>query len=329
MNKLFILYLKTIRNIYRIFYDKTKTVSDYDIIFDAQESSDLLYNAITAPEPCMIARFGGFELNVVANYLSIKEKTHSWTKFIKGEVYEWWWNQILLEHFRDNAGFFPLDDDYVCRFCELMISDSQQLDLLGSWLDNEYLLIGYPSRVKRVRLLHMEPYWAECPWTRALRGKKILVIHPFVKLIEKQYREHRTQLFKNPDVLPEFDLQTIQAVQSIGGKGGEFENWFDALQYMKDEIDKRDFDIALIGCGAYGFSIAAHVKRRGKKAVHMGGALQLLFGIKGKRWEDPNYGFGTLGKKGRYLELFNNYWIRPGVDAKPVDAEKVEGACYW
>lgn len=49
---------------------------------------------------------------------------------------------------------------------------------------------------------------------------------------------------------------------------------------MKDEIDKRDYDIALIGCGAYGFPLAAHIKRSGKKAVHLGGALQLLFGIK-------------------------------------------------
>lgn len=49
---------------------------------------------------------------------------------------------------------------------------------------------------------------------------------------------------------------------------------------MKDEIDKQDYDIALIGCGAYGFPLAAHIKRSGKKAIHLGGALQLLFGIK-------------------------------------------------
>ena len=55
-------------------------------------------------------------------------------------------------------------------------------------------------------------------------------------------------------------------------------------------LDKQDYDICLIGAGAYGFPLAAHVKRKGKKAIHLGGALQLLFGVKGKRWEDPNYG---------------------------------------
>ncbi len=175
----------------------------------------------------------------------------------------------------------------------------------------------------------MEPYWAERPWSRALKGKKVLVVHPFAALIEKQYREHRTHLFENPDVLPEFELQTIEAVQSLGGDAGQFKTWFEALHYMEEEIDKRDFDIALIGCGAYGFPLAAHVKRSGKKAVHLGGALQLLFGIKGNRWEDPRYGEDALGRKSPYLELFNEYWCRPDKDMKPVHANKVEGACYW
>ena len=73
--------------------------------------------------------------------------------------------------------------------------------------------------------------------------------------------------------MPDFDLITIKAVQSLGG-GEQFQSWFDALDWMKAEIDKHDYDICLIGCGAYGFPLAAHVKRLGKKAFHLGGALQ-------------------------------------------------------
>ena len=75
-------------------------------------------------------------------------------------------------------------------------------------------------------------------------------------------------------------------MQSIGGGKGEFATWFDALEWMEQEVDKREFDIAIIGCGAYGFNLAAHIKRKGKKAIHLGGATQLLFGITGKRWEE-------------------------------------------
>ncbi len=329
MNKIGIVFLKSCRKLYRFCFGVKILDSKTDVIQQPQRASDFIYELLISPEPCMIARFGSTEMNIVVNYLSIHENNHSWKKYITGESYDWWWHEKGVLQFREWSGFFPLDEELLCQFSELMISDAQQVDILGSWLDNEYLLIGNPPRVKRVMLLALEPYWAEQPWTRALKGKKVLVIHPFAKLIEKQYREHRIQLFRNPDVLPEFELQTIQAVQSLGGDGGQFKTWFDALHYMEDEIDKRDYDIALIGCGAYGFPLAAHVKRSGKKAVHVGGALQLLFGIKGRRWEIPNYGGDLLGRVNPYPELFNEFWCRPGDEVKPSNAQKVEGACYW
>ena len=52
---------------------------------------------------------------------------------------------------------------------------------------------------------------------------------------------------------------------------------------------KIDFDVAIIGCGAYGFPLAAKLKQAGKQAIHLAGATQLLFGIKGKRWEEYQF----------------------------------------
>jgi len=46
-----------------------------------------------------------------------------------------------------------------------------------------------------------------------------------------------------------------------------------------------DYDIALIGAGAYGFPMGCYAKQSGKKAIVIGGPLQLLFGIKGNRWK--------------------------------------------
>lgn len=210
-----------------------------------------------------------------------------------------------------------------------MIKDSKEIDILGSWRKEENLLVD-TSSIKLVHLLCLEPFHAQNPWTRALKGKKVLVIHPFAQTIEKQYTNNRNLLFTNPDILPDFELQTLIAIQSLGGKS-QFNTWFDALQYMKDEIDKRDYDIALIGCGAYGFPLAAHIKRSGKKAIHLGGALQLLFGIKGKRWTNPNYGVNSLSfiKTNYYNNLMNDFWVSPSKAEKPSNANNVEGACYW
>ena len=90
---------------------------------------------------------------------------------------------------------------------------------------------------------------------------------------------------------------------------------------MKKEIDKIDYDICIVGAGAYGFPLAAHVKRSGKKAIHLAGVTQLLFGIKGSRWEN----FIVWP----YMNLFNEHWIRPLGIEKPKNANQVEGACYW
>jgi hypothetical protein len=55
-----------------------------------------------------------------------------------------------------------------------------------------------------------------------------------------------------------------------------------------------------------------------------------LFGIRGKRWEDPNYGVKEWGiPTGFYSDLMNEHWKRPGNAAMPTNAQVVEGACYW
>lgn len=109
-------------------------------------------------------------------------------------------------------------------------------------------------------------------------------------------------------------MTAIKAVNSLRGNC-EFSSWFEALDYMKSQIEAIDFDIAILGCGAYGFPLAAHIKKIGKKAVHVGGSTQLIFGIKGKRWEGRDF--------------INEHWVSPRPQDRPVGFESVEGGCYW
>ena len=147
----------------------------------------------------------------------------------------------------------------------------------------------------------------------------MLVVHPFATTIQHQY-ERRSNLFDN-NLLPEFELEVIPAVQSIAGEVTRFNDWFGALDWMKEEIAKRDFDVCILGCGAYGFPLAGFVKDLGKKAIHLGGVTQLLFGIRGARWEN----FVVQP----YSNLFNEFWVRPTDDERPRHAHIVENACYW
>lgn len=329
MNKFQILVLKSIRKVYQYIVgfelqNKPECIQDADI------ASQIIYEALTSDKPCMIARFGSTELACLTNYIGVTKEKNMFFSYFQGKTPPWWWEQKIIYQMQNWCGFFPPTINKVEQFCQLMLNDIPQVDILGSWLVGENIFRDQLVKSQRVHFRLLEPFWSKFPWTSALADKKVLVVHPFAETILSQYK-YRDMLFSNPNVLPKFkSFVVIKAVQSLGVSDDRFNDWFDALDFMKEEIDKQDYDVCLIGCGAYGFHLAAHVKRSGKKSVHLGGALQLLFGIKGKRWEDPNYGVKEWGiPVGAYSELMNQHWVRPGFIYKPKNAEKVEDACYW
>lgn len=312
-------------------YSAMRPLQRSEIIKDSKKPekvSDLIYNMLMSDKPCMIARYGAFELTTIVNYLSLKSNEHSIVKFIRGEQEQWWWNKKNLRFMQSNAGFFPSNPQSAERFCKLMLEDCKNVDMLGCWQKKEVLMEPYMEKHVCFDLALLEPYWYDRPWTRSLRNKDVLVIHPFAELILKQY-EKRKKLFASEDILPDFkSIKTIKAVQSIGGLSG-FKDWFDALDWMKMEMDKCKYDVVLIGCGAYGFPLAAYAKRTGHKAVHWGGSLQLYFGIKGNRWSSEK---PYLDKYSRFINmkgLFNDAWVKPDETMKPLTADSVENACYW
>ncbi len=300
------------------------TVPGLKYITDANEAENLISTFINSEEPCMIARFGSTELSTMVNYKGVKEKRKNLLGYVKGESIQWWWSKNIMQQMQDWSGFFPPTVEKIEQFCEMMIEDTKEVNILGSWLTNEWWFGDILNNANKISFTFLDPYWSDVPWTKSLKGKKVLVVHPFKETILSQYKK-RELLFKNPDILPEFEsLTVIKAVQSLGGDSHGFSDWFEALEYMKAEIDKVDYDVCLLGCGAYGFPLAAHIKRNGKKAVHYGGKLQLLFGIIGKRWENPNY-----NDKYNFSQFINEHWVRPGDNERAKNANSVEGACYW
>lgn len=220
-----------------------------------------------------------------------------------------------------NAGFFPDTEEAISKYAELMKASCRDVDLMGVlfWAFEEYALKKYAPKAILGMVRGLEPWYAKEPWSSALAGKKVLVIHPFASTIESQYSK-REELFPGTEILPEFELRTFQAVQTIaGGSDKRFSDWFEALDYMTDEALKIPFDVAIIGCGAYGLPLAVRLKKEGHSAIHMGGATQIFFGIKGKRWDDHPVISG----------LYNDAWVRPGTEERPNDLEKIENGCYW
>ena len=317
MHKLTTYIIRCIRRLHRI--NKTKILKQTCPVYSGEEASDIMYESLASDEPCMIARFGDIELGCVANYLGLAEKNReNFFRLVKGELVFFGWDDRIKYRMANNTGFFNATDENLTRFSCLMLECIPNVDILGTWLANEFFVQDKMVRAKRVNLPDLEPYYHERPWSRVLQGKNVLVIHPFIKSIHQQY-SRREKIFDNHDVLPEFNLITIEAIQSIADNNCGYANWFDALEAMKNKILQKNYDIAIIGCGAYGFPLASFVKTQGKKAVHLGGAVQILFGIKGRRWD----------KIAAVRNLYNEYWIRPDNSECVQNYKNVESGCYW
>ena len=272
--------------------------------------NELIAKRIETGKPLLIARLGSTELSALYHYY-----LHGCKNIV--------WEQEILYNMQIASGFFPSDAKHMERFCEEMFAHLHQVDIMGIWYNegeeticNKYCL----DTTQYIPLPSIEPYYfPENPWSKHLKGKKVLVIHPFTDSIMYQYTHNRPKLFHNDDILPQFELKTIQAVQSIAGAATGYATWFDAYRHMCDQILATDFDIALIGAGAYGLALGSFVKSINKQAIHMGGASQLMFGILGKRWMDNK----DINK------YFNEHWKKPYPHETPERAEKVENACYW
>jgi hypothetical protein len=321
MNNKVIYALRAARKIYlRINKDKVHNATITDVI-DKEAANTLITNKILSASPLMVGRLGAVELSCIANYRSIKRGSKEYLKYITYNSEAFWWDETTMFLMSNNAGFFPSTPEMLERFSEMMIEDMKMVDILGSWKWQEKLFRTELKNAAKIRLADLEPYNHDYPWSMALRGKKVLVVHPFSESILDQYKK-KDLLFKNKHVLPDFQLSTIKAIQSIANNDTGFKNWFEALDHMKSQVSAADFDIAIIGCGAYGFPLAAHVKRMGKQAIHLGGATQTLFGITGKRWEKDV-------KHQRVAQMMNEHWVRPKISETPKGIQSVEGACYW
>lgn len=280
------------------------------IIHSGQETNQLIYEGLMSDKPFAVLRNGANELNMVL----LKE----FIQLGAADTYP----EIILKKGENNAGIFPMDNDVADVFAKYYSEANGFADLTVFWghiLCEKFLLDKYSPSAKIIPSRPLEPFEFEKPWTRALKGKKVLVIHPFADTIEKQY-ENRDKIFKNKDFLPEFDLKTIKAVQSSAGAECEFKDWEEAFEYMKSQIDGIDFDIALLGCGGYAVPLAAYIKQIGKKAVVTGGFTQILFGIKGARWEKT---------RPDIVAMYNDYWVRPATAEKPKNSKNVEENAYW
>lgn len=219
------------------------------------------------------------------------------------------------------AGAYPDNYEYLIFFMrEYYISFLKDIDIFAKMEQNkdyEEKFIKTPFN-KNIKLRSLEPFYFKTNrWTDLLKDKKVLVISPFSDSIKKQYK--KKELIHN-NLLPNFELICLNFplsyyLQHESLRNSYPENSSKLLELFKNKINEIDFDIALIGTGIYSLPLAVHCKNKGKIGIHLGGGTQILFGVKGGRWNKANY--------------INEHWVSPSKEEIPFYSKYCEDSCYW
>jgi hypothetical protein len=278
--------------------------------------------ALEEKKGCLVGRFGTIEC-----------ETLYCLKVQPGAVNEH--QRAILER---NAGVFPSDPASVRMWAERTRQAFQVADVLATgWhapmikIEKELLEAWDCSGAKQVSLRALEPYYVvekEDRWTRLLAGRGVCVVSSFAESMGKQVQKGEEVVWPGADgslwpsdVSWSFVRTGYAPVLACGRAGWEDspESWQQAVLGVVNEVLATDAEIVLIGCGGLGMAIGGLLKQKGKICVVMGGAVQVLFGIKGERWRSHS----VIGK------FWNEAWAWPSIDETPGVAEDVEGGCYW
>ena len=140
------------------------------------------------------------------------------------------------------------------------------------------------------------------PWTHILKGKRILIISPFIELIKK--KENIRENIYDIDLFPNcnFVYKKCPITNFLNNRNNESFNLNKELKKFSNEITeiKDTFDIALCDCLGGGNIFSNIIYNLGKSAINIGNVLQMYFGIYNKNW---------IKERKEIIQLYlNNNW---------------------
>jgi hypothetical protein len=237
----------------------------------------------------------------------------------------WWRPTQRLQH---TAGFFPMKKKAILRWLPLYRESLRSLDLVPVWQTPGTFLSAYENRAlaryvpqaQRISLASLHPVHPPASWLPELCALRWLVVSPFEATIRSQLPHLERLGFFPEQALPLLSgvrthCRILRCPQLPYLEPPRHRDWFGALEDLKAQMEREDFDVALVGAGAWSIPLVAHAKNLGKKGLHLGGQLQLLFGIKGGRWDQ--------------VGIYNPFWTRPLAAEKPKDFMQMEHGAYW
>ena len=266
--------------------------------------------ALRSSKPCFIGRIAGIELQIVHDLQENPKEVQ----------------RDLLE-LENNAGIHIASSESLHTYCRQLLTAYDHCTHIAEWdkTGKVYAITGRGQEliakrtphIPKFHAWHLEPYYDPPSWMQELKGKRILIVHPFTTTLQKQV-PYLKDLFPHP-WFEDCTFEFVKPPLTLAGNHGGVD-WQIQMQPCLQEIQKKEFDVALVAAGGYGMLISDFIYTKMKKSVlYIGGALQLFFGVIGKRWFENK----------EILKIMNDSWVRPSAVDKPPQHTKVEKGCYW
>lgn len=230
-----------------------------------------------------------------------------------------------------HSGIWSTDLESLLDFCERFRAAVGELAFIGLFEDAfsselEIFDRERPSGLP-MRFQDQEPVRdpavpaGEC-WLELLRGRRLLIVSPFADLLRERARADVYEPAWVAVGKRWFEPAAVASVEIPYGFDPETQRRYgSALELLEDVSDRLaalDFDVALIGAGGISIPMAAAVKASGRVALSLGGHLQVMFGVHGRRW---------LSRRRWREEIINDAWVGVPERYRPDPALAVED--YW
>lgn len=276
-------------------------------LLEYAETHQLISDAITSGKGFSVGRLGGVEGSILL-----------WAQSERNPILRFLYPFSETSQGATNAGIRPRNPAVYRFFSKLLREAMTNLDLQGVWRTGcEAVCIEAKanSAFFDVEITGPDGKYQN-HWLCALKGKRVLVVSPFVATVERQVAL-LNKVWPQMRWMEETDFVIEPFPYLIDEECPE--TWWEVYDRIGKVVLRGEYDVALFGCGGLGLPFAHLAKKAGRIGMHLGGHLQLIFGIYGQRHLHHHW----------FRDQMNEFWVRPEAGEVPNSAKRVEGGCYW
>lgn len=218
------------------------------------------------------------------------------------------------------AGVFPIDKREFESFLEHYRESLRHLDGVFVWQTEPLLTAFERSSIGAIlpNSRHLNGLTLSPCLIPHISHLRWLVVSPFVQTMKSQLprlgRLHPSGRGDWRETARRCKFIACPQLASV--TASPYPSWSIGLVDLREKIMRAgDFDVLIVGAGAWSLPLLLAAKERGKIGIHMGGATQNIFGIKGGRWDSHG--------------IYTRDWVRPCRKETPARRFLMENGSYW